>query len=223
MLFAIINMVNDMNYKHNIKKQSYVIAISAILLAIVISGTSYALFFQVDTNTSNQVVETGSLSVTYGANSQAITDTELMPMADTDALDSSTLVSTIYVENKGTLPADYTITLGNDVDSFKAREGYATTDELLNHDYIRIAVYKNGEMIIEPKTLSDFTLSKSDSTMYDLYSGNLNVSGTGESTETFAIKVWIASDAPEDIIGDFVYLKVNVTSTVDEDTAANNA
>lgn len=216
-------MVNDMNYKRNIKKQSYIIAISAILLAIVISGTSYALFFQVDTNSSNQVIETGSLSVTYGANSQAITDTELMPMTDTDALESSTLVSTIYVENKGTLPANYSITIGNDVDSFQAREGYSATDELLNHDYIRVAVYKNGEMIIEPKTLSDFTLSTDDNTMYNVFSGSLNVSGTGSSTETFAIKVWIASDAPEEIIGDFVYLKVNVTSTVDEDTAANNA
>lgn len=216
-------MVNDMNYKHNIKKQSYVIAIGAILLAIVISGTSYALFFQVDTNSKNQVVETGTLSVTYGDNSQAITDTELIPMTDTDALASSTLVSTIYVENKGTLPADYNITIGNDMASLKAREDYATTDELLNHDYIRVAVYKNGEMIIEPKTLSDFNLSTDDNTMYDLYSGSLNVSGTGSSTETFAIKVWVASDAPEEIIGDFVYLKVNVISTVDEDTAANNA
>lgn len=222
-------MVNDMNYKQNLKKQSYIIAISAILLAIVISGTSYALFFQVDTNSSNQVVETGNLSVTYGDNSKAITATELVPMTDTDALDSSTLVSTIYVENKGSLPANYSITIGNDMDSFKARDGYSTNDELLNHNYIRIAVYKNSEMIIEPKTLSEFTLSTKDNTMtednkmYDLYSGSLNILSTGESTETFAIKVWIASDAPEDIIGDFVYLKVNVISTVDEDTAANNA
>lgn len=215
-------MVNDMNYKHNIKKQSYIIAISAIMLAIAIGGTSYALFFQVDTNSSNQVVQTGSLSVTYGANSKAITDTELVPMADTDALNSSTLVSTIYVENKGTLPADYSITLGNDIESFK-KDGYSDTEKLLNHNYIRVAVYKNGEIIIEPETLSKFKLSSEDNNMYDLYSGNLNVSGTGESTETFAIKVWIASDAPVDIIGDFVYLKVNVTSTVDEDTAANNA
>lgn len=211
-----------MNYKHNLKKQSYIIAITAILLALAVGGTSYALFFQVDTNSSNQVIETGSLSVTYGANSKAITDTELVPMTDTAALESSTLVSTIYIENKGTLPANYQIKLGNDINSFKAREGYSTNDELLNHDYIRVAVYQNGEMIIEPKTLSSFTPAKNN-TMYNLYEGNLNVSGTGDSTETFAIKVWIASDAPEDIIGDFVYLKVDVTSTVDEDTAANNA
>lgn len=215
-------MVNDMNYKHNIKKQSYIIAISAILLALVISGTSYALFFQVDSNSKNQVVETGSLSVTYGANSQAITATELVPMSDTDALESSTLVSTIYVENKGSLPADYNIKIGNDIKTFQSREGYNETDELLSHDYLKVAVYQNGEMIIPPTILSTLTISEDDNAMYNLFSGKLNVLSTGESTETFAIKIWVANEAPEDIIGDFVYLKVDVTSTVDESSAANN-
>lgn len=212
-----------MNYKRNIKKQSYFIAISAILLAIVISGTSYALFFQVDSNSNNQVVETGSLAVTYGANSQAITDTELVPMTDTDALNSTTLVSTIYVENKGTLPADYSLTIGNDITSFQKREGYSASDELINHDYIRVAVYRNGEMVKGPITLSELEFSDDNASMYKIESGKLDVSGTGGSTITYAIKVWVSSNAPEDIIGDFVYLKVDVTSTVDEDKAATNA
>ncbi len=212
-----------MNYKSNIKKQSYFIAISAILLAIVVSGTSYALFFQVDSNSNNQIVETGSLAVTYGDNSQAITDTELVPMTDTDALNSSTLISTIYVENKGSLPADYSLTIGNDIASFQAREGYSATDELLSHDYIRIAVYKNGEMVLAPTTLSTLSISQDNTAMYELHSGSLDVISTGESTVTYAIKVWIDSNAPTDIIGDFVYLKVDVTSTVDEDKAATNA
>ncbi len=212
-----------MNYKHNIKKQSYIIAISAILLALVITGTSYALFFQVDSNSKNQIVETGSLSVTYGANSTAITATELVPMTDTEALESSTLVSTIYVENKGTLPAEYVIKIGNDVDSFQKRDGYSAEDKLLSHDYIKVAVYQNGEMIINPTTLSTLKVAADDNTMYDLFSGKLNVLTTGESTETFAIKVWVSNEAPEDIIGDFVYLKVDVTSTVDELSATNNS
>lgn len=74
-----------MNFKDNIKKQSYVIAISVICLALLVSGTSYALFFQVNTNTNNQVIETGTLSVTYGANSEAISETNLVPMSDEDA------------------------------------------------------------------------------------------------------------------------------------------
>lgn len=212
-----------MNYKHTIKKQSYVIAISAILLAIAVAGTSYALFFQVDSNSNNQVVETGSLAVTYGANSKAISATELLPMADTDALSSETLVSTIYVENKGSLPAEYNLTIGNDIQTFQSRQGYSASDELLNHDYIRVAVYKNGEMVLAPTTLSSLPVSEENNAMYKLESGKLDVTSTGNSTVTYAIKVWVSNDAPVDIIGDFVYLKVDVISTVDEDKAATNA
>ena len=212
-----------MNYKHNIKKQSFTIAITAILLAIAIGGASYALFFQVDSNSNDRVVTTGKLSVTYGANSQAITATELVPMTDTDALATSTLVSTLYIENKGTLPADYNILIGNDMASFTTREGYNENDELLSHDYIRIAVYQSGEMIMGPTTLSSLEPSEDDNSLYNIFSGKLNHLSTGESTETFAIKVWVANEAPESIIGDFVYLKVDVKSTVDENKAANNA
>lgn len=217
-----MKMVNDMNYKGNIKKQSYIIAVSAILLAIVISGTSYALFFQVNTNSNNQVIETGNLAVTYGENSKAITETQLVPLTDTEALASTTLVSTIYVENKGSLPADYHVTIGNDISEFQNRAGYTSSDKLLNHDYIRVAVYKNGEMVLNPTTLSDLQVSADNNQMYNLHNGSLNVLSTGESTVTYAIKVWISSEAPVDIIGDFVYLKVDVTSTVDEEKATSN-
>lgn len=216
-------MVNDMNYKHTIKKQSYVIAISAILLAIAVAGTSYALFFQVDSNSNNQVVETGSLAVTYADNSSAISATELLPMADTEALNSETLVSTIYVENKGSLPANYVLTIGNDISLFEEEFNYLPTDEFLNHDYIRIAVYQNGEMIIGPKTLSSFEAAEGNNEMYKLTSGKLDVSSTGNTTVTYAIKVWVSHDAPIDIIGKLIYLKVDVNSTVDEEKAATNA
>ena len=45
----------------------------------------------------------------------------------------------------------------------------------------------------------------------------------GNNSETFAIKVWIKSDAPTDIIGDYVYLKVDVSSVVDEAKASESA
>ena len=100
MLFAIIKMVNDMNYKRNIKKQSYVIAISAILLAIAVAGTSYALFFQVDSNSNNQVVETGSLAVTQVPITKPISETELLARAVTDALSSETLINVAKKYNR---------------------------------------------------------------------------------------------------------------------------
>lgn len=208
-----------MNYKQNIKKQSVIIVICAVLLTIVAGGTSYALFFQINTNTENQVVQAGTLSVTYGEGSTSISETGLVPITDTEALNSTTLFSTIYVENKGTLPADYVVKIGNDLESFQSREDYSSYDELLAHEYIKIAVQKNGVDIIGPTRLSDLTSSNDASNMYHIHSGSLDVLSSGENSDTFTIKVWVSSSnivTPDDLVGKYIYLKVDVTSVVDE-------
>lgn len=203
-----------MNYKSIIKKQGFVIAICVICLAIVLTGTSYALFFQVNTNTENQVVEAGTLSVTYGAQSQKITETNLIPMTDAEALRSSTISSTIFIENDGTLPANYILKIGEDWDVFLEREDFLDTDELVNLDYVRVAVYINGEVIVSPTTITDLELYDD---MYILKNGSLDVPSTGNSTETLVVKVWLDSNIPTTEIGKYLFLKLDVVSLVDED------
>lgn len=209
-------MVNDMNYKSIIKKQSFVIAVCVICLGIVLTGTSYALFFQVNTNTENQVVETGTLSVVYGKQSQMITETDLMPMTDEDALQSSTISSTIFIENDGTLPATYVLKIGEDWESFEEREDFLNTDELVSLDYVKVAAYIDGKVIVNPITISDLTVADDDSSMYVLKTGSLDVSSTGNTTETLVVKVWLDSTIPTTEIGKYLYLKLDVTSLVDE-------
>lgn len=209
-------MVNDMNYKSIIKKQSFVIAVCVICLGIVLTGTSYALFFQVNTNTENQVVETGTLSVVYGKQSQMITETDLMPMTDEEALQSSTISSTIFIENDGTLPATYVLKIGEDWESFEEREDFLNTDELVSLDYVKVAAYIDGKVIVNPITISDLTVADDDSSMYVLKTGSLNVSSTGNTTETLVVKVWLDSTIPATEIGKYLYLKLDVTSLVDE-------
>ena len=210
-------MVNDMNYKSIIKKQSFVIAICVICLGIILTGTSYALFFQVNTNTENQVVETGTLSVTYGSQSQMITETNLMPMSDEDALKSSTVSSTIFIENNGTLPATYVLKIGEDWNSFTSRDDYLDTDELINLDYVKVAAYINGEVILNPIVITDLEVASDDSSMYVLKTGALDVSSTGNTTETLVVKVWLDRTIPASEIGKYLFLKLDVTSLVDED------
>ena len=210
-------MVNDMNYKSIIKKQSFVIVICVICLALLLTGTSYALFFQVNTNTENQVVETGTLSVTYGSQSQMITETNLVPMTDTEALSSSTVSSTIFIENNGTLPATYVLKIGEDWDSFYEREDFLDTDELVSLEYVRVAAYIDGKVIVNPTTISDLAVAEDDSSMYVLKTGSLDVSSTGNTTETLVVKVWLDSTIPTTEIGKYLFLKLDVTSLVDED------
>lgn len=205
-----------MNYKAIIKRQSTVIAVAVICLTLATIGASYALFFQVETNSNNQVVTAGTLGVSYGSGSSGITTTKLEPMSDDEALLTSTMTGTIYVENKGSLPAIYEVSIGNDIESFNAKENKSETDKLLSHEYLRIAAYLDGEMVVEPTTLSTLTASENTTDFYKLFDGTLDVTGTGNSTMTIVIKVWLDEEAPESIINDFVYLKMNITSEVDD-------
>ena len=206
-----------MNYKAIIKKQSTIIAIAVICLTVATVGVSYALFFQVETNTNNQIVTAGTLNVEYGSGSSAIAATELVPMSDAEALSSSTMTGTIYIENTGTLPANYEVKIGNDTEAFNSRSDALDTDVLLSHDYIRIAAYLDGTMLIEPTTLSKIEAATDDETMRSLFKSNLNTTGTGENTATIVLKIWIDETAPESIIGNYVYLKMDVTSEVEEE------
>ena len=110
-----------MNYKALIKKQSTVMAIVVICLTIATIGVSYALFFQIEANSNNQIVTAGTLDVSYGSGTSAISATELVPMSDSEALSSETMTGTIYIENKGSLPANYEVKLGDDTESFNNR------------------------------------------------------------------------------------------------------
>ncbi|MBQ6687128.1 MAG: hypothetical protein IJN03_01230 [Bacilli bacterium] len=208
-----------MNYKAMIKKQTTIIAIAVICLTIATIGVSYALFFQVETNSNDQVVTAGSLNVSYGSGSSSISATGLVPMSDEEALLSQTMTGTIYVENKGSLPAEYEVAIGNDLTAFEERENKSDDDELLSHDYLRIAAYLNGELKVEPTSLSALEASSHSENSYKLFDGTLDTTGTGNSTMTIVIKIWVSEEAPEAVIGDFVYLKMDLTSEVDEFTA----
>lgn len=210
-----------MEYKGTIKKQSTIILIGVICLTLLVVGTSYALFFQVNTNTTNQVIKSGTLQVTYGNQSSSISATSLTPLSDTEALSSSTMTSTIYIENTGSLKADYLVKIGNDLDSFEAREGYTESDQLVNHQYIRIAAYIDGVLIVKPTTLSSLTVSEGDTDMYNLYSGTLDIASSGNASKTMVIKIWLAVDAPTSVIDQYTYLKIDVTSEVSTETRSD--
>ena len=105
-------------FKRETKLATYIIAVTTILVL----GLSYALFFQVNSNSANQVVKSGDLAFTYSkdgtvlANNDttlAITDSRCFyPMNETDA---DSLVSTcsyqFSIQNTGTLKAAYTMAL----------------------------------------------------------------------------------------------------------------
>ena len=201
-------MVNDMDYKSTIKEHGIIISICVICSVLLIAGTSYALFFQVNTNTENQVVKTGKLAVTYGQESSRISLTSLTPTADEDALGSDSYSSSVKVENTGSLPASYVLKIGKDIEALENAGGSAS--EFVNLNYVRVAAYINNEQILAPSSLG--TMTPGADGMYELNTGTIAVEGT----INVVVKVWLDTNTPETEAGKYVYLKLDVNSVVDE-------
>ena len=201
-------MVNDMDYKSTIKKHSIIISICVICSVLLIAGTSYALFFQMNINTENQVVKTGKLAVTYGDQSSKIAVTSLSPMEDEDALQNDSYSSRVNIENTGSLPASYVLKIGKDIASLENDGG--NINDFVNLAYVRVAAYVNNEEILAPSTLGDMTSGEDG--MYTLYTGTIAVEGTID----VVVKVWLDKDTPETEAGKYIYFKLDVNSVVDE-------
>lgn len=202
-----------MNYKKIFKRETKVIAYVVICMTILVIGTSYALFFQVDNNTNNQVVEAGSLEVTYSAgNTITVDETDksncLMPQSDANGSGSGGCSYTLSVSNKGTLPMEYNLLI------YDNASGVPTGASLVDHSLIRHSLKKRYTVAGTSETVT----SASSIDSLDSYNGNKKILDTsvidpGE-TITFSLKIWIDSRASADIIGQYVNLKLDVEGSV---------
>ena len=128
-----------------VKNKNFIIAVCVFCLTIASIGFSYASFFSVKTNTTNQSITTGTLKVSYGSETSAIQrNNSLTPMSDAEGMNQND-VSVIYIQNTGTLDSTYVMNIGYDMENFTSRTGYKDTDMLTPLDYVRFAVYEyNG-------------------------------------------------------------------------------
>ena len=206
-----------MNYLSIIKKQSFIITVSIIVMAIILIGTSYALFAN-QNNSNTQVVSSGTLIVNYEGT--AITTTggidnggnllEIEPM-DEETVNSLTPFK-IVVNNTGTLAMKYNIVL------------YTDTTNTLPHSYYAFK-YKNNGTYTTKAALT--TLSKVDPTqtnmneiVYKLTSEPFVIEPN--TSATHELYVWIDEDYADENISDKVaYLKIAVQGEATDVTPPN--
>lgn len=212
-----------MNYKKVFKRETKVIAYVVIALTLVVIGTSYALFLQVNNNQDNQVVTAGSLVIEYAKGNTVTVDENaenncLKPQSDETGSSTGGCNFTLSITNKGTLPMQYDLLIYNnttDVD-------IPSDAQFVDHSLVRHSLNKqysqegsNSETITSAKALSELALKENkrvlESSMIDV----------GE-TITFSLNIWISEDATVDIIGQYVYLKLDVVGSVYEGTSAAN-
>ena len=206
-------MVNDMDYKSTVRKHGIIICICVICRILVIAGSSYALFFQNSINTTNQVLKTGKLEVSFGENSSRITLNPILPVSNEVGLTNDTYASSVKIDNTGSLPASYELKLSKDIESGQT---------FVDLQYINIAVFVGDTAVFETqehpekfKKVSELSVSDGK---YVLYDGSLDAVGTenGNPSANITVRMWLDQSTPATEEGKYLNFSLVVDSIVDE-------
>ncbi len=217
-----------MKIKEGFKKlyanKNLFIAVCVGILTISVIGVSYSAFFTVQTNTVNQEVTTGTLNVLYSDSyieaNKSFDTNDLQPMSDSDALNNSE-ARIIHIENKGTLPSEYTLTIGYDLDAYKNKDS-----ELTPIDFVRFAVYEidttneNRKTLISgPQNITDlpiYYLDEKDNTKnrYTVLVDTIEAEGT-DSIKNYQVKIWLSDKATPAASHTYFYINSEIVATVE--------
>ena len=186
-----------MNYKGIIKKQTFIMSVSIIVMALILIGTSYALFSN-SNNSNPQSVTSGTLIVSY--NGTTITTVggtdgggnllEIQPIDETTV--NGQTPYTIKVNNTGTLALKYNIIL------------YTDTTNTLPHSYYAFKYKVNGSYTTKaaittlPKV--DPTVTNMNEIRYKLTSQPFVLNAGAEATHE--LYVWIDEATADDSVSD---------------------
>lgn len=188
-----------MKIKDIIKKQTTIIALAVVAVAITAIGVSYAIFFDVKTNSNNQVITAGTLQLTIADFNSLVVDT---PMGSEDGLKSAPVSYT--PNNTGNLPASYSIYV------------YADTSNNIDLSKVKVSLDGNATSGATSKSLTEITdtFTEDGKTYFKINSGTLAAGATGT---TGFIRVWVDEDLMGDVADDVtVSLYMYITSEVQE-------
>lgn len=227
-----------MDYKKIFKRETKTIVYVVVCLTLVVVAASYAMFLQVDNNSDNQVMETGSLVITYtNKNGQTITESDVItnsaclePMTDDEAEGMSGDCSYyLNIFNRGSLPAMYRLVVYNNVKDLPSGGTF------VNHNVMKISVKKGNNGVYNPVTNLDKTspfllgeLGHSDDTQFETAQNDIKYvldTGTLEANGdiSYNVQAWINEDlATQNLKDQYVYLKLEVTGIVDGEAPITN-
>jgi len=219
-----------MNYKKIFKRETKVILYVVICLTLVVIGASYAMFLQVDKNSQNQVVETGSLVITYtNGNGNEVSESDVItsstclePMSDEDATFLPECAYKLNILNRGSLPASYRLVVYNNTSDLP------NGGTFVDHSLMRVGLKKGNKTLnsVGTYTLKDLphTLETADETAQNniRYVLDEGVLEAGRDI-TYSVQTWLDEDKVTGAVtGQYVYLKLEVSSVVSEDAPITN-
>ena len=148
-------MKDNLSFKNIFKRETKLASYIVICLTIVVLSLSYAMFFKVEGNSKNQVVEAGDLVFTYENTSQTITSEGnsdcFMPMsADETSIYLGTCDYRLSVQNTGSLKGAYTLRLvANEENTIEANKIKVIVRKQEGEVFQIVSGYEKGKTVSE--------------------------------------------------------------------------
>ena len=212
----------DTSKKFDMKRNMKLTVIAVLILTLVTIGVSYSAFFNVGSEGTIQEFSTGTLDVVIDSSSSPISGDELYPTEEALLPTASNSVSegnyaAITLVNKGTLDADFSVSLTYD----EIPDGY-TEEDLLPLNYLSIGLFNESSNTwinfgdsSTPVYYTPITgLTTSEPDVYPIVR---NIIPKGKTIKV-RVYIWLDEETPIEEIGKLVSLKLDVKSTTIEES-----
>ena len=170
-------MNDNLSFKNIFKRETKLATYIVICLTVVVLSLSYAMFFKIDGNSKNQVVEAGDLVFTYENSSQTITsdgkESCFMPMgAEETKLYLGTCDYKLSVQNTGSLKGAYTLRLiANEENTIEANKLKVVLRRQEGESFQIVSGYENGKIVselVDGILIEDEEMEQNSTTVYSV-------------------------------------------------------
>ena len=189
-VFSFNKTFDNLKIKYKKDPKKFIVLAASILVAFsLVIGSSYAYLTYISKTNSITTIEAGTLALNFKNETNSISLNNALPIKDEEGLEGKEEYE-FTIENTGSLPASYVITLDN---TCVAGKSYTIDGTSINADicipinYIKVGL-KEGSS--DYKVL-EYNESESQ---YIIDAGSLNSNGT----KTYKMKLWLDYDTPND-------------------------
>ena len=192
-------------------KQILLSVFGIVLLLIAVLGISYAIFTYISDSKVENILTTGTISMTYTEDNNGISIENAMPISDSDGIIQSQYFDfTVASEISGVANINYEI---------RAKE-ISSTNQLSSSNIKLYLEHEDGGVykpVLDPQIFNiqsntNINNPKIDTDSMLLYSGQFTNTDNQKSikSEKFRLRMWVKSDAEVDSESKTFKIKVNV-------------
>ena len=189
-VFSFNKTFDNLKIKYKKDPKKFIVLAASILVAFsLVIGSSYAYLTYISKTNSITTIEAGTLALNFKNETNSISLNNALPIKDEEGLEGEEEYE-FTIENTGSLPASYVITLDN---TCVAGKSYTIDGTSINADicipinYIKVGL-KEGS--------SDYKVLEynENESQYIIDAGSLN----SNDTKTYKMKLWLDYDTPND-------------------------